>query len=194
MNKVRELEKTPQMKAHILYHSLCPNCLTDTKELHKWLKDTGTGVQWGWVNRSTLVRSTLTPLEVWKVCKNPQLTAPNLVFHQHIFLEATTEVINKRTTPQTCRQLWDTKHEATEAQQLLCSLHRLLWTRSMRREALPYFKETLLGLNWFSESLPIPHRPSLSLVWQVKKMLNKTQYEQIFSHLYYPTGDRLKKK
>lgn len=192
-NRLRELEKTPQMKAPILYHSLCTNCLADTKELHKWFKDMWTGVQWGWVNSRTLVRSTLTPLEVWQACKNPADSIKSDSLSAHL-LGSHHWGDQQKDSPQTCisRQLWGTKHEATEAQQLLCSLHSLLQARSKTKEALPHFTETLLRLNWFSDSLPTPRRTSLSLVWQIKKILNKTQCEQIFSYLCYPTGDRLK--
>lgn len=140
-----------------------------------------------------LVRSTLTSLEVWQVCKNPadstkSDTSPAQLLGSHHWGD------QQKDNPQNCisRQLWGTKHEATEAQQLLCSLHKLLGVRSMRQEALSYFTETLLRLNWFSNSLPTPYRTSLSLVWQIKKILNKTQCEQIFSYLCYPSGDRLK--
>lgn len=112
---------------------------------------------------------------------------------ERVFLEATTEVTNTRTTPKPAvPDSWGTKHEAAEAQQLLCGLHSLLWAKSKRQEAPPYFTETLLSLNWFSNSLPTPHRTSLSVIWQIKNILNKTQWEQIFSYLCYPTGDRLK--
>lgn len=35
------------------------------------------------VNCRTLLRSTLTPLEVWQELERSQLTAPSLIFHQH---------------------------------------------------------------------------------------------------------------
>lgn len=68
------------------------------------------------------------------------------------------------------RQLWGTKHKATEAQQLLCSLHRLLWARYTRQEALPCFTETLLSLSWFSNSLPTTQNFPFS------RMANKKRY------------------